>query len=377
MKVPWPLVAGWYHAGLMAALPWVARWRPGWAPLIVAGVAVAHLTVRRSRAAEPWSSVAVALSASAFVLSVSGWRGPIGFWLVVAVVVAAAARWLPRVDGGRPDTSDLVTAVGWAVPFAAKPALVGVAAGGWLAPALLLVAARQLGVVARGVQARRRRWFGAPRREVRGTLSLRGVVATESRLPATVPLDLDLRAGESLAALCHDPMAAQTLADVLSGRSRPFRGEILVDGVPLVGDDRLVAVVAPGEPFIVGTLDDNLGALRDEPPDRSALGAARDACALAEVIDALDGRPLAADGSPLEPAHRLRLMAARVLVSHHRLVVVVDPSPWVDARDGELWRAAVVRASVGRTAIWITPDPDLAARADHRCEFVEGALRSL
>jgi ABC-type multidrug transport system fused ATPase/permease subunit len=377
MKIPWQMVAGWYHAGLMAALPWIAWWRPSWAPLIVAGAALVHLNVRRSRAAEPWSSAAVALSAAAFLMTTSGWRGAIGFWLAVAVAVVAAARWLPRADGGRPDASDWVTAVGWAVPFAVRPGLLAGGAGGWLAPALLLLAARQLGVDARGARARRRRWTGPPLREVRGTLSLRGVVATESRLPATVPLDLDLRAGESLAVVCHDPMAAQTLADVLSGRSRPFRGEILIDGAPLAGDDRLVAVVAPGEPFVVGTLDDNLGALRDEAPDRAALGAARDACALAEVVDALGGRPLAADGSPLEPAHRLRLLAARVLVSHHRLLVVVDPCPWVDARAGELWRAAVVRASVGRTAIWITPDPDLAARADHRCEFVEGALRSL
>ena len=73
--------------------------------------------------------------------------------------------------------------------------------------------------------------------------------------------------------------------------------------------------------------------------------------------------------------HRLLVLAARVLVSHYRIVVVVDPEPWVDSRRGDLWRAALVRASVGRTAIWITADPELADRADYVHELVDGSLR--
>ena len=70
------------------------------------------------------------------------------------------------------------------------------------------------------------------------------------------------------------------------------------------------------------------------------------------------------------------VLAARVLVSHYRLVVVVDhPAPWVDVRRRDRWRAALVRASVGRTAVWITDDPELADRADRVHELVDGALR--
>jgi ABC-type transport system involved in cytochrome bd biosynthesis fused ATPase/permease subunit len=136
-----------------------------------------------------------------------------------------------------------------------------------------------------------------------------------------------------------------------------------------------MAIIAPGEPFVEGSLERNLGALRDAPPDRATLGAARDACGLSEVIEELGNRPLHKDGSPLETYHRLLVLAARVLVSHYRLVVVVDPEPWVDARRGDRWRAALVRASVGRTSIWITGDPELADRADHVHELVEGSLR--
>lgn len=375
MKMPWPTVVGWYHAVLLSVLPWCAWWQPRWAPLVVAAAAVVHLQVRRSRATEPWSSGSVAISALVFLLLMDGWRGSAWVWLVLAAAVAASARWLSREDGDRPDAADLVALVGWAMVFAAAPNLLVVEAGGWLAPAVLFVAARQIGVTAMVSVQRRRKRVGPPTREVRGTLSLRGVVATDGRLPVTIPMDLDLRAGDSMAVLCESLSAAQVLADVVAGRRRPFDGEIFVDGSPVGPDDRVAAVVAPGEPFIAGSLDDNLGALRDDVPDRAARGAARDACGLGEVVQFLDGRSLAVDGEPLEPYFRLLVLAARVLVSHYRVLVVVDPGPWVDARLTDLWRAALVRASVGRTAIWITNDVDLADRADHVYEYAQGVLK--
>jgi hypothetical protein len=51
--------------------------------------------------------------------------------------------------------------------------------------------------------------------------------------------------------------------------------------------------------------------------------------------------------------------------------------PWVNPVRGELWRAAVVRASVGRTSIWITPDRELAERATQRMVLRNGALRQV
>ena len=103
--------------------------------------------------------------------------------------------------------------------------------------------------------------------------------------------------------------------------------------------------------------------------------AIREACSLNEVVEALGDRSLESDGSPLTPFHRLMVLAARVIPSSYHLMVVVDPMPWVNAIRGELWRSAVVRASVGRTSVWLTPDRDLAVRANLVLEYRQGALR--
>jgi hypothetical protein len=151
----------------------------------------------------------------------------------------------------------------------------------------------------------------------------------------------------------------------------------MIDGSPLEVGDRLVAVVAPGEPFVPGDLAKNLAVLADHHLERAALTAIREACSLEEVADALGDRLIERGGDPLTPFHRLLVLIARVLPSSYRLVVVVDPMPWVNAVRGELWRSAVVRASVGRTAIWLTPDRHLAARASHVVQYRHGALRSV
>jgi ABC-type transport system involved in cytochrome bd biosynthesis fused ATPase/permease subunit len=250
--------------------------------------------------------------------------------------------------------------------------------GGWLAPLVLLLASRRVAAVVFGTRPPAGVELLPPSREVRGTLSLREVVvASEDRVPRSVPIDLELRAGDSIAVLCDAASDRELLVELLSGRRLPLEGEVAVDGVALGREDSLVAVVGPGEKFLPGGLETNVGALCDDPPDRGTLTAVVEACGLDEVEEALGEALVAADGSPLEPLHRLLVQAARVVPSHYRMLVVSDPMPWVNAVRAELWRSAVVRASVGRTAIWITADRDLASRAGQVVEFRQGSLRQI
>jgi hypothetical protein len=375
VKIPWAVVAGWYHAVLLAALVWVAAWEPGWAPVVAAAALAVQRPVHRSRATEPYSSLLVAVSAVAFLLLRGGWELALG-WMLLASLVAAVARALPRRDGIRPDAADYLAIGGWGVVFALAPRLITFENGGWLAPALLILAAQRIARIPIDRTSPERP--GPPSREVRGTLSLSDVVVSGTdALPRSVPVNLELRAGDSLAILCDSPEEAAILAGVLTARRAPHSGEIMIDGSPLEVECRLAAVVAPGEAFIPGDLVTNLSALTDRPLERGAVAAIHEACSLNEVAEALGDRSIDGDGNPLTPFHRLLVLVARVIPSSYRVVVVLDPMPWVNAVRGELWRAAVVRASVGRTAIWLTPDRDLASRASFVVEYREGALRTV
>ncbi len=351
----------------------MAAWQVEWLPLLLALAVVLWPSMRRSRGIEPWTSGLCSGSAVIFLWVHGGWSVAAG-WLAFSFAVAGAAWLMPARR--RPDAADLLALGGWAAAFALDPGLLELAGGGWLAPAIILMAIRRMvRPLARPGRAASIS-LADPSREVRGTLSLTGVVAVgDDGLPRSVPIELELRAGESLAVICDSVADGEALAAVIAGRRKPQAGEVAIDGVPLGPGDRLVATIAPGEGFIDGSLNHNLAALTAEDLDEGQLMAVQEACSLAEVVEALDDEALSADGEPLSILHRLLVLAARVLASHYRVLVVVDPMPWVNAVRGELWRAAVVRASVGRTAVWITADRELARRASQRMELRHGALR--
>jgi hypothetical protein len=344
-------------------------------PIAVVMAAAVWPIASRGRSSEPWATGLIAASALAFLIGRGNWLIGAG-WMLLALLVAALVWFGPRPKWRRPDAADSAGLVGWAVAIAVRPQLMAPDGGGWLAPLLMLLAVRRLAAMV---------WIDRrppseepypPSRPVRGTLSLREAVAAGGdRIPRTVPLDLEVRAGGSLAVLCDAAQDRELLANLFAGRVRPTSGEVAVDEMPLTPDDRLVAVVGLGERFLYGRIEGNVAALCVEPPGRDTVVAVVESCALDEVAEALGEAVIGPDGSPLEPYHRLLLLAARVIPSEYRVVVVVDPMPWVNAVRGERWRSAVVRASVGRTAVWITPDRELARRAGAVLGFRQGALR--
>ncbi len=367
------LLLAWAAVVLAAALPWLSLWRPELAAVAAVLALAAGRGAPQRSPGWPWRLAFAALSGAGFL----AWRGSaavLAAWLAPAALAGIAAWALPARGERRPSAADLIALSGWAGLQLAWP-LTG-AGLGWIAGGLVVGAARLAAAeLAAGVR-RPALNLGPPTREVRGTFSAREVVVGgDDGLPRSVPLELELRAGDSLAVLCDSLVDGHPLADTLAGRRPPLGGEVAVDGEPLAASDRLVALIAPGEELVEGGLDANLAALAGETLEPAALAAVREACSLDEVAAALGGRVLQADGRPLSAFHSLLLLAARVIPSHYRVVVILDPMPWVNAVRGELWRAAVVRASVGRTAIWITADRTLAERADRVVVYRSGSLR--
>ncbi len=317
------------------------------------------------------------VSAFAALLYAGGWAVA-GGWFVVALAVGAGVAVFPKNQGwARPDVIDVAAGAAVAGALAMRPELFLPTHGGWVAPVIMIVGTRRL------VTYLQQTWntpgpFEAlrpPTRDVRGTVTFSGVVAGVDGLPRTIPQDLEIRAGVSLAILCDDGSAAWDLAETLAGRRRPVEGQFCIDGTPPEKGEALVSVVGLSEPFLVGDLHQNVAALCGGSLDPDQRAAVRDACALSEIEEALSGSPIREDGLPLDPHHRLMVQLARVLVSHYRILVVVDPMVSVNPVRSELWKAAVVRSSVGRTSIWITPDRELGRRADQMMILRHGTLK--
>lgn len=375
MTFRWRQVAGWYHAAAIVLLPWLGVWRPQWLPAVLASVWLAARVAARSRMPQPWLGLVQAVSGLTVVaLAVGGWI-PAAGWAAAAVVVAGT-RIAWGTGGARPDAVDGIAAVVWAVPFVLLPALLGEAGAGAVAAAVVLMGAGSAAAAWSGRGPHLDEAPAPPTREVRGTVVLRGVVlGDDAGLPVSIPLELELRAGESVAVLHDSDRQAEAVAAVVAGRRSPVAGEVSIDGAPPAPGERLVAVVGRGEPFVRGDVAANVAALCGSELARGTLEAVHEACSLADVEHAAAGRLIAADGEPLSALHRCLLLAARVVPSDYRVVVVVDPVPWVNAVHAEQWRAAVVRASLGRSAVWLTTDRMLAARADRVLELRHGGLR--
>lgn len=362
-------VLGWLSAALLAALPWAAWWRPGAAPLLAAAAVVLAPPWHLRPEADPWAGLLETVSGLAALAAVTAWPAA-ALWAGLAAAVTGLCLAAPG-RRMRPEPAGFLAVLGWGAGLTLAPDQVARPAA-WLGAAVLLAGARRAGLGwASGRLRRTSPVLGPPTREVRGELALDGLVgASVSGLPATRPVSLKLEPGQSAAVLLDHVAAAEPLVEAVRGRRAPAAGTVTVDGEAPAPGERLMAVVAPGEPLLPGGLDDNLAALRDEPAPESQAVAAREACSLDEVDAALER----AGGEGLGALHRLLVQAARVMVSHYRIVLVVDPSPWVNTVLGEIWRRAVVRASVGRTALWITSDRELARRADRVLVLRAGVL---
>ncbi len=362
------VVLAWIQAGLLALLPWLEPWRPAWVPLIVATACVPSWPWQRQRYVDPWATAGVLVSAVVWWAVQGGLLTAVGWSFLTALVITVTWVYPRGVAGSGPLLGLTVGLLGWGGALAVRPELLAFEQGGWIASLLAVVMAGRL-VPDRSLPADRdlEHVLGPPRREVEGRLALdRVVLADGAGLTLSTEWDLRLAAGESLALLCGDGAIREALVSTLAGRRAPASGRVVIDGVAVEASDRVVGVVAPGEPFCVGSITANLGVLTGRQLAAGEVRAAVDSCGLERVVEVLGEAGLEADGEPLDSAGRLAVLLGRVLLSHLRIVVVADPRPWVDDATAEQWRRAVVRASVGRTAIWLTTDRGLASRADRR-----------
>ncbi len=181
--------------------------------------------------------------------------------------------------------------------------------------------------------------------------------------PAFLDLDLDLPAGTRVGVVGPSGSGKSTLAALLVRFLDPRHGHVRVDGADLrelALDDvhRLVGLVDDDPHVFSSSVLENVrlarpGATRAEVDAvlrRVSLGPWLDA-----LPDGIDTR-VGEGHDAVSGGERARLGLARALLADHPVLVLDEPTAHLDASTADAVARDVLRATEGRTVVWVTHD---------------------
>lgn len=211
-----------------------------------------------------------------------------------------------------------------------------------------------------------------PVNTVRGDITLtRATVRYGDTDPELGPVDLEIRAGETVAFVGPSGSGKSTLVNLVLGFVRPDDGSVRIDGEDLADLDtrslrRFVSIVPQDTVLLSGTVRENVAYGTSELSDAQVRSALSDAQAL-DLVSGSEGldTPIGERGSRLSGGQRQRLAIARALVRDPRILVLDEATSALDPRSEALISAALDRARRGRTTLIVA----------HRLSTVRGADR--
>lgn len=176
--------------------------------------------------------------------------------------------------------------------------------------------------------------------------------------PALADVDLEIRAGETIAFVGSSGSGKSTLLNLVLGFIRPARGRVLLDGVDMEALDlrtfrRFVSVVPQESVLFEGTIRDNIVYGLGDVDDARVLAALRDANAL-EIVEALPegwDTVVGERGARLSGGQRQRLSIARALVRDPRVLLLDEATSALDPESESKVRDALGRLMRGRTTL--------------------------
>lgn len=216
-----------------------------------------------------------------------------------------------------------------------------------------------------------------------GAISLQGVVASVAGRAAPIlkNISFSVPAGTVVAVLGPSGSGKSTLARVMLGIWPEFAGEVLLDGLPVQGWNRLdlgpdLGYLPQDVELFEGSIAENIARL-GEVDSRKVIEAARSA-GMHEMIlrfskgyDTLIGEA----GNLLSGGQRQRIGLARAIYGDPWLIVLDEPNANLDdAGEAALLRTLLELKAKGKTVFLVTHRPGAVAVADRLMILSEGEL---
>jgi len=196
-------------------------------------------------------------------------------------------------------------------------------------------------------------------------------------------VDLHVEAGEYVAIIGKSGSGKTTLINMITGLDRPTEGEILVGGekVEKLGENRLAIWrgLTIGVVFQFFQLLPTLTALENvmlpmdfcgTPAFTERRDRARELLRLMEIEDQANKLP-----SKLSGGQQQRVAIARALATDPPILAADEPTGNLDSKTAEAVFSLFERlASLGKTILVVTHDPDLAGRASRQLHIADGLI---
>ena len=223
-----------------------------------------------------------------------------------------------------------------------------------------------------------------PAPPLRGRISLRNLHFHYPGNPKKTfdGLDLHIEAGEHVAIVGPSGIGKSTLAALLLRLYQPQQGRIEIDGHDIrrfqLASLRAQIGLLPQDALLFATsIRDNLTCAAGRAvSERETIAAAK----LANAHDFILAQPEGYDtqigerGATLSGGQRQRLAIARVALRRCPILILDEPTTGLDCHSESVVRHAIERLIENRTALMITHDLDLAARADRIIYIQDGKI---